>query len=139
MLRCEYGQPMKLTTARGEERLGMESPSLGEMVRGFSRWAQGDSEQIVSTLEGARAHALVISGASDATAVRPVGTPYVRTIKTEADSVLREIPGIQELCLKCAERGELFHESGLALWSEPGGQMSLEGYRHFTAALVREK
>jgi hypothetical protein len=134
------GHPLRIITASGVEQMGGESrPSLDNMVRGFCSWTRGDRAQIVSTLEGARAHTLVISGASDATAVQTINSSNIQMIRNETGSIQRVIPGIRELCRDCAERGELLHESKRAPWSQPGGITNLREYNHFSGNLLPAK
>jgi predicted dehydrogenase len=128
-MRCERGRPIEFTIGNRREHLGVDQPNLGLMIRSFSNWVQGRS-QIVSTLEGGRAHALAISGASQSTPVRTIAAQYVHTTG-QKEELRREISEIHELCVTCAREGWLFHESGLAPWSSPPGRLDLRGYHHF--------
>jgi hypothetical protein len=87
-------------------------------------------DTLIATLEVARAHALVVSGASEASAITTVDRSFITETTTDGNT-LRVIGGINELWDQCIARNQLPHETGLAKWTKPAGAKNLQGYRHF--------
>lgn len=84
----------------------------------------------LASLEVARCHAMVVSGASEASPVRPVPADHKVRIESE-DGVLHAVPDIERVFAHCAQTGEMLHASGrLGFTSEPGS-LDLAGYRRF--------
>jgi hypothetical protein len=84
-----------------------------------------------------RAHALVISGASQATPVVPVSENLIKTCIVEPSPInpggtVRYIPGIVDLFETAIQGRKMLHETGKAGWTKPGGKLDLRGYKEFT-------
>jgi predicted dehydrogenase len=112
------------------EPIGERGMDLGHVVRGFVDYAR-DGSAIVATLELARAHTLVISGASQATAVQTIPASFVHTIQHPNGATLRFVPEIDHLFADCAREKKMLHESGRLPWSAPSRSINLTGYHHF--------
>lgn len=117
--------------AGDEQTLPLGRSSRVDMFHGFARHVLGDAEQIVATLEGARAHLVSINGASEAVGVTTIPEPHVRVVADKPDDPVRTIVGIESLLAECARRQSMIHESRLVPWSQPAGEKSLQGYAHF--------
>lgn len=132
-LYCPQKQPIEIHSSHGTARIedGSAAP-LGNMLRGFHRWMRGDKNQIVATLESARMHALIISGASDAGPVHTINPRFIQESTAGSGGTCLGIRGISELCKSCSEQSMLFNESGLAEWTRPAGRIRLEQYGHFS-------
>lgn len=103
-----------------------------EMVRRFAGRVRGTlDDRAIATLEQSEAHLLVVNGASEAAAVRPLPADAVEVLPGRDGASLRAIRGIEETFARCAARGQLLSESGLVAWSAPPGRRDLRGYRHF--------
>ncbi len=94
------------------------------MIRRFAAFVRSGDPKDIATLENARAHTLVVNGASQATRVREI-TRHLIDVPT------RSIRDIEKLFAQCAERGQLPNESELAQWSAHGGKIDLRNYSHF--------
>jgi predicted dehydrogenase len=106
-------------------------PAFARHVRGLGM------EAVVSTLDAARMHVIATNGASQAAAVQTLGSNVYAVQSSEGAGSARFIPGIEQLFLRCAARGQMIHESGEVDWSVPAGAMSLEGYPQFVACPER--
>ncbi len=120
-----------ITTPVGTEQVGEAGLDLRHVVRGFCDYVRG-GDSIVATLELARTHALVISGASQATAVCTIPESAVRTVRKADGNTIRALPDIESTFAACIGNQTMLHESGLAGWTRPGGTIHLAGYRHFS-------
>jgi predicted dehydrogenase len=108
----------------------------GAPARAFSRRlrAISDEEQQrlpIATLEMARAHSVVVCGASEAARVSEVPDEFVRTEAREKDATLRLIPGIEAAMRDCVTKRRMLNESGQLKWSVPAGTRDLRNYIHF--------
>ena len=95
------------------------------MIRRFATFVRTGDAVNIATLENARAHTVVVNGASQATPIRAVNRNVV-------DSATQSVRNIEELFAQCADLGQLPHESDLAQWSAPPGKLDLRNYCHFT-------
>jgi predicted dehydrogenase len=84
-----------------------------------------------ASLEMSRMHALVISGASQCTPVYTLAPPHMETYALESGTV-HHIPGITTLFETALAQNQLPHETGLAPWTRPAGQIDLRNYSQFT-------
>ena len=103
------------------------------MVSAFNRLARGtpDPDRSVATLEQARATLVAVNGASEAAPVHTVPASCIKVVEKDDGAAIRTIPGIEELFVQCAERGQMLHESGGANWTVPARGKDLSGYDHF--------
>jgi predicted dehydrogenase len=103
-----------------------------DMLRSLGRWFRGQTpETAVASLETARPHALLISGASAACRPRDIPSGFV-VREVWADGVHgRCVPGIEEAFEACVANNQMIHESGKLAWSEPARSLSLIGFKRF--------
>lgn len=123
-----------LRDARGAEveRIAFAADPRVAMVRRFAGRVRGAlDDRAIATLEQSAAHLLVVNGASEAAAVRPLPAAAIEALPGRDGASLRAIRGIEETFARCARQGQLLSESGLAAWSVPPGRRDLRGYRHF--------
>lgn len=123
----------RVTAADGSVRMHEACPDArAEMVRRFARQVRGEpSEAGVATLETARAHVVVVNGASEASAVLDVPEDAVRHATSIYQDQVRAIAGIEAAMEACAVRRQMLHESGQVTWSRPAGRCDVRGYRLF--------
>lgn len=122
----------------GGEHVGLTSSTLAETLRGFERLVQEPDTQVPhASLEMARAHALVVSAASDATEVHTIGPEHVAKRFHEGHA-MNSVPGLAEAFAGAAARNLMLHESGLAKWSRPAGILELSSYSAFTGQWVEK-
>ncbi|HEV7298026.1 MAG TPA: Gfo/Idh/MocA family oxidoreductase [Tepidisphaeraceae bacterium] len=122
-----------ITTANGTETVPRSSNNRFDMVRNFANWVQGrPCDCTVTSVRDARAHAMVINGAAEATAVRDVAGPYVEHGQMPTAGVGRWITGIEDAITHANEHGQMLHESKQAPWTAAPGTLSLQGYSSFT-------
>lgn len=119
----------------------VETAAIGEnkrqhMLDRFAKLVRGVPcpDIAVATLEVARAHALVVNGASEAACVRTVPEQYIVTGSSDGHAV-RAIAGIERAFERCANEGLMLHESGSLPFTRPAGTYNLTGYRHFSGPL----
>jgi predicted dehydrogenase len=103
----------------------------GFMQRSFAAWVRGEECVGIATLEVARAHTVVVNGASDAAKVRTIGHKHVISEPVGGGHVLRSLPGIEKAFAKCAVEGKMLHEMGEFEWTMAAGKKDLRGYRAF--------
>jgi predicted dehydrogenase len=106
------------------------------MQRAFAGWVRGEEIGGIATLEVARAHTVVVNGASEASAVKTIPHEYVITEPVGGGNVLRSLPGIEKAFTTCAAQGKMLHELGEFEWTVAGGNKDLRGYRAFSG--IRE-
>lgn len=121
------GKPKPVT-----ERIARTRESRPDMLRTVGRYFRGQTpETAIATLDSARGHVLMISGASAACAPRDVPPGFV-VRSAWADGVGgRNVPGIEEALEACLANGQMLHESGRVAWSEPARAISLSGFDRF--------
>ncbi len=102
----------------------------GFMQRSFAAWVRGE-ESTVATLEVARAHTVVVNGASEAAKVRTIAHEHVISEPVGGGNVLRSLPGIEMAFAKCAAEGKMLHELRQFGWTVAAGKKDLRGYREF--------
>lgn len=124
-------QGFELSTPEGTHPVGEGGIDLGHVVRNFTDYVRG-GDAIVATLELARAHTLVISGASQAAPIQGIPPQFIQTIKNPNGSTLRALPDIDSIFAEAARRGQMLHESGRLSWTTPGRAIDLADYHHFT-------
>jgi len=125
------GQGIEISNDAGTRTLPLIDSNRVSMVERFANLVRGIAdERLVSTLEVARTHQVVVNGASEATPVMDILADLVDILPQE-DGLLRAIPGIEELFTHCAQAQCLPHESGLAAWTAPAGKLDLRGYDCF--------
>lgn len=105
---------------------------FAQVVRGLDH-----PQRMSATLEVARAHALVVNGASQATAVTPIPETHVEAVPRESATVYR-VPGIEDVFAQCAADGQMLHESGHLPFTRPPGTLDLRGYKHFAGVPVAD-
>lgn len=84
-----------------------------------------------ASLEMARTHGVVISGASQAAAVHTVEPPHRMETAKEDGTVLRHIPRIGELFKQAVSRRKMLHELALVPWTRPAGRIDVRKYAEF--------
>lgn len=126
--------------AGAEVEIGGRTESLNwpqsihsHMVRSFAAWVRGDDPQIVATTAVARAHLVVINGASEAAPITTISKSAVEEIPQQ-DGTLRTIRGIEKLFEQCADKNQLLSESGLVPWAARPASRDLRNYTHFAGA-----
>lgn len=109
------------------------------ILRGFAAYVAGvDTPDLgVATLEVARAHAVVVSAASQATAVTAVPDAAIRSIQTDTGTIAA-IPDIEAIFDRCAAQRQTLHESGRLDFTRPPGILDLAGYNHFAGLAAGE-
>jgi predicted dehydrogenase len=130
--RIEIGRP-------GAGEIPQTAPLKGDgsgPARAFSRRlrARTDDERQrlpIATLEMARAHSVVVCGASEATRVSDVLDEFVRIESKEKDATLRLIPVIEAAMRECVTKRQMLNESGLLSWTSPAGTCDVRNYAHF--------
>jgi predicted dehydrogenase len=105
------------------------------MVQRFARLVRGTPGVAVegerpATLEQARAHALVVSAASQAAEVVDVPADAVDTMQVRGVA-RRIIRGIEEALTRCAAEGMMPNESGLLPWTRRAGRCATRNYHRF--------
>ena len=122
-----------IETAEGTERWPREHNVRWPMVQRFARAVRGDPDPDVpaATLEVARCHAQLISGASEATPVTDVPASAQEHIVHDNGARYHAILGIEDAFARCAADHRLPHETGAFSWTRPPGRIDLRGYRHF--------
>ena len=116
--------PMPLTPNTYEETLaGFEGMLLGKDVT-------------VATLEMARMHGLVISGASQCAPVHDVDAAHHQETRTGERTILRRIDGIEELFRTAIRQKRRRHERRKGPWTRPAGRMDLRNYTRFEGPAV---
>jgi predicted dehydrogenase len=125
-------QPIRVHAPDGRvETVEQSAHKLQCVLDGFVRRLRGDAAAPVSTVAMSRAHARVISGASEASPVVSIPPAHLTAHASVGGGDHRVIAGIEETMKHCAAAGQMLHESGRAPWSVPPRQMSLLGYRTF--------
>jgi predicted dehydrogenase len=128
----DYGQKIAFVTWGGfEVPMTLTPNTYEETLSGFEALIQNQPGP-VATLEMARTHGVVISGASQASPVVTVEPPHRAEKPRDDGTVLRHIPGIGELFKQAVTRRKMLHELGLAPWTRPAGRLDLRNYREFT-------
>ena len=120
-------------TRRGAPRQDIEDVEdfRFNMLEAFTRAIRGlDQRTAVATLEVARAHTLVVNGASQASPVRPIPPSFVETVGEDGGQV-QTIPGLIEAFRHGADQNQMLHESGQLGFTAPAGRLDLAGYDHF--------
>ena len=101
------------------------------MLEAFTRAIRGLGQRTaVATLEVARAHTVVVNGASQAAPVRPVPPQYIEAVGDGGGQV-QTIPGLHEAFRYCGEQNVMLHDSGRLGFTRPAGRLDLAGYDHF--------
>jgi hypothetical protein len=108
----------------------------GGPARAFSRRLRATSDDErqrlpIATLEMARAHSVVVCGASEAARVNDVPDEFVRTEAREKDATLRLVPGIESAMRQCVTKRQMLNECGLLNWTQPAGARDVHDYTHF--------
>lgn len=92
---------------------------IAEAVRG-----QTDPQRPLVSLECARQQLVCVNAAVEATAIRTA--PAVHTPRK-----VHAIDRIEEIFEACARENRMLHESGLAAWTHPAGELDVRDYRAF--------
>jgi hypothetical protein len=84
-------------------------------------------------LSNSRPHAVVISGASEATAVQDVPAEFVDRVTLDSKASVCAIRNIEEIFECCAAEEQMLGESRMAPWTNHArpARKSLRGYRQF--------
>jgi predicted dehydrogenase len=131
-IRWKLGEHIQITAGDNEQTIPLPPHDWDQIIRRFAQYVRGTLDDgVVATLEMARCHSAVISGASEAAAVHTVPESFVQTIMLPEGERLRAITGVEELFKQCAASGQMPHETGRAEWSVPTGRKDLRGYHHF--------
>ena len=103
------------------------------MVARFNRLVRGvpDPDRAVASLEVARAPLIAVNGTSEAAPVVDIPAELVSVVEGAGGATTRVVAGMEDLVIRCAADGLMFHESGLAGWTVPAGRRDLAGYDHF--------
>jgi len=110
------------------------------MVKKFAQTVRGipNDDVVVCSLESARAHAVAINAASEASAITNVPKTAYRELTSEAGK-LWAIQGIENAFTQCSRERKMLHESGLFPWTRPAGRKNdLLNYRHFAGPKMAE-
>jgi predicted dehydrogenase len=108
-----------------------------QVARSFARWMRGEAiDGAIATLAVSRPHAVVVSGASEASPVHDVPAEFVDHAAAadghENGPAVNAIRGIEEIFERCAADNRLLSESPMAPpWAKGAGRKDLRGYRHF--------
>lgn len=119
-----------------EQTLAIAENKRLHMLDRFAKLARGIPcrETPVATLEVARAHALVVNGASEAAGIRTVPESHIVLGRNDGH-VVRAIRGVADAFAHCAAEGVMLHESGRLAFTRPAGWRDLTGYTHFAGPL----
>lgn len=133
MIEVTYSQAF-LRNRGGTQTIPRASDARSYMVAAFADVIRGRTPRTaVGTLEMARAHLVVVNGASEASVIHDVTDQFVEThASREGAATLRCIPGIDTFFRKCAHDNVMPHESGKVAWTRPAGSFDVRGYRHFS-------
>jgi predicted dehydrogenase len=136
-LRYQAFESVEIRGRSGQQQLPLDAGGVrGAMVDRFSRWVRGSlGDDLVATLEVARAPVVAINGASEAAPVVQI-SPAHRKNLIDHGSTLRTIEGIEAAFARCAAAGQMPHESGQCPWSSPAGKRDLRGYKHFAGPRI---
>jgi predicted dehydrogenase len=123
------------------------SPQIKPLRKGVSKFVapafagrvRGDAEAPIATLEMARAHTLVVNGASEASPVLDVPSGETVTTYNDEDVSLRSITGIEAAMRRCVETRQMLHESRQLSWTARPGKFDLRGYKHFNGPAPARK
>ncbi len=128
------GQPALVESLDGRTLSSVEHgiPCRQAMVQRFVREVRGvDGQGIpLATLEVARAHLLVINGASQAARIHTVPDNAINPVTGKGGDV-RAIIGIEDALAACAQAGVMLHESRRYDWTVEPGEIDLRDYRRF--------
>jgi predicted dehydrogenase len=122
-------------TGEAPQVTNLKSESGGP-ARAFSRLVRAKSDDEhrrlpIATLEMARAHSVVVCGASEAARVVEIPTRAVNTDTKDGNVTLRYVAGIEPAMRQCLANRQMLHESGLLSWTKPAGTRDLCNYTHF--------
>lgn len=103
------------------------------MVQALAHTVRGESvaPMAVSTLESARAHTLVVNGASEAAPVAALPESEIERVTGDQGEVYHTIPDVARTFERCAASGTMLDESGAYAFTRPGESLDLRGYDHF--------
>lgn len=123
------------STASGQaEVIQLERDNRRHVPRALARRLRGQRpDGAIATLETSRPHALAVSGASQAVAVRDVPDEFVAPGVSDSGSSVLAIRDIESILHRCAAEAKMLSElpAGAVPWSAPAGQIDLRGYSHF--------
>jgi predicted dehydrogenase len=107
-----------------------------DTLKAFAAYLE-DPKKPHASLEMSRAHATVISGASQCTPVISVPNELIQTCIVEPTPInpggtVRYIPGIVPLFETAIKNRQMLHETKMANWTRPGGKIDLRNYKEFT-------
>lgn len=102
------------------------------MLECFAKVVRGRDhpQHSAATLEVARAHALIVNGASQAAPVVPISDDDVDPLTRDSATIFR-IPDIEAVFAQCADDDQMLHESGRLPFTQPPGTLDLKSYNHF--------
>lgn len=124
--------------ARVEGARPIEFPRDGDkkqpMMRAVAAHLHGEGG-VVATFEMARAHALLVNGAADATPVRPIPAEFIDEVVVpdgkDGPRPMLAVAGMRAVMRRCRENRCLPGELGDVPWAGGGGAMSLSDYTSF--------
>jgi predicted dehydrogenase len=97
----------------------------------LTQWMSGElNDGLVATLENARAHAVVVSGASQASPIHTIDDSHIVSGGSADDPVL-QISNIEKIFGDCVMQFQLPGESGKVPWAKPASRIDLRGYQYF--------
>lgn len=121
---CLDGQPV--------ESIQRDQRMRTDMLEVFGRVTRGMAltDRAVASLGVARAHTLVVNGASQACAIREVPESFV-TVHHSGSEAVSCIPDIADSFKRCAASGQMLHEAGCYDFTQPADRLDLRGYKTF--------
>jgi predicted dehydrogenase len=132
VIRMLPGKSIDITRGDKVESMSYEGGRYGNVIGAFTRRLRGVSDAPSGgTLEMARAHVVVINGASQAAPVHDVPAAIHTQVPAKDGSPVRAIKDIADTLRQCVRERKLLHESGLAPWSQAAQRIELNGYKSF--------
>jgi predicted dehydrogenase len=102
------------------------------MLRNVARHLRGQAHDgAVATLEMARIHTTIVNGVSEAALIMPFDRGLVTEAATGEGKVLKAVPGLKQVMLRCVAERKLPSELGDVAWAKKGGTKRLANYNAF--------
>jgi predicted dehydrogenase len=103
------------------------------MLQRFARLVRGlpGEDTALATLEMARQHTVLINAVSEAAPIITVPAEAISNVSMSDGGTVRAIAGIESALARCAEAGQLLHESGAYDWTRSPVVKEVGDYRRF--------
>lgn len=102
------------------------------MLRAVAHRLRGEQHDgAVATLEMARVHTTIVNGVSEAARITPFDASLVTEVASGEGKVLKAVPGLKQVMLRCVAERKLPSELGDVSWARAGGSKDLSRYNAF--------